>query len=304
MVPARRDLLRRLEFPGESSATHRRASRAPCSRSPARGRRTASGAPMTMSRKSIESSSSCSRSFSPGFKFVRSSSGATVWMMSTTAFGSLRGSCWWDRPGRREVVSRRAAHDERRVDAEHAEGQVQDRVDPGRAFGSFATRFRTSQAGSRSSTLIVGAPNRPRRTAGSRRARASRPPIAWPMKLFVLLRACGVAEDGAGLAPLLVAERRRGRVGHRRRPRRARGARSAPRMHSFWRSAAEHEVGRVELTHQPAISPWIRAPRATASSRRSRTHRHRLGDDDAVACLVERSRGLRRVLVKRAHPRP
>src|SRR5262249_10391702 len=54
--------------------------------------------------------------------------------------------------------------------------------------GSFVTRLRTSQAGSRSSTLIVGW-TKPSANEGRLPASSSEPaaPMAWPMKLFVLL---------------------------------------------------------------------------------------------------------------------
>src|SRR5262245_38434911 len=81
---------------------------------------------MTMSRKSIESSSIWSRSFRSGFRFDRSSSGATVWMMSLTAVSI---SSRFMSVGKGEGSAGDAPDDERRVDAEHAEGEVQDRVD-------------------------------------------------------------------------------------------------------------------------------------------------------------------------------
>src|SRR3954471_2883351 len=81
-----------------------------------------------MSRKSIESSAICSRSRTSGARFVTSSSGAMVRMMSLMA--SMISSRVM--AGRTRVLGElvfEAAHDQRRVDAEHAEREVQDVLD-------------------------------------------------------------------------------------------------------------------------------------------------------------------------------
>src|SRR5687767_13259429 len=83
---------------------------------------------MTMSRKSIESSSICSRRRTFGARPDRSSSGAMVWMMSLMArtmsswvIGIEGGESGTG--GDSRFVP---AHDDGRVDAEHSEGEVED----------------------------------------------------------------------------------------------------------------------------------------------------------------------------------
>src|SRR5687767_4756724 len=89
---------------------------------------------MTMSRKSIESRSICSRRRTLGSSCERSSSGAMVWMMSLTArvtSSSVMVLWGWQGMGMVGGGSRaQASDDDGRVDAEHAEGHVQDRLDP------------------------------------------------------------------------------------------------------------------------------------------------------------------------------
>src|SRR5690349_20999532 len=164
-----------------------------------------------MSRKSIESSAIWSRSRRSGFRPESSSSGAMVRMMSLTA--STISSRVMGSPGVGGLLPG-ASQDDRRVDSEHAEGKVEDVLDPpellrlvGDEVAHLAGRVEVVEVDRRVHPAVLEGGQVARELERAGRAHG----VADEALGVVDVRARAVAEDGAQRLALLLVALRRGR---------------------------------------------------------------------------------------------